>query len=66
MILVVCPSVLETAMSLPDTVEAEVRGYTPMSEYNHTMEVCVIILRFLHSNAITDKNLFYWAVSGSL
>ena len=28
-------------MSLPETVEAEVRGYTPMSEVNYTMEVCL-------------------------
>ena len=30
-------------MSLAETDEAEVQGYTPMSEYNHTMEVCVIM-----------------------
>ena len=53
-----CPSVVETAMSLPDTAEAEVRGYTPISEYNHTMEVSAIVaivLKFLQSDATTDR-----------
>ena len=58
-----CPSMVETAMSLLDTVEAEVRGYTPMSEYNHTMEVCAITLQFLEPKLIIN---FYRQATGNL
>ena len=36
-------------MSLPGTVEDEVGGYTAMSEYNHTMEVCIIMSMYRKS-----------------